>query len=45
MLKFEDVHTEVFPYFSVDVTRDDGEYLGFISQAVKPCHLWQGYKA
>jgi len=30
MLKFEDVHTKVFPYFSVDVTRDDGEYLGLI---------------
>ena len=30
MLKFEDFHAKVFPYFSVDVIRDDGEYLGFI---------------
>lgn len=30
MLKFEDVNTKVFSYFSVDITRDDCEYLGFI---------------
>ncbi len=30
MLNFEDFHVKVFPHYSVDVTRDDGEYLGLI---------------